>query len=398
MKEVEVLLGKRWILKRKNPEIYFKLRDQYANYQEFFKEKLGYRLIVNNLLIKAEKIPGETQAWMGIQAFEHKIEYVFLCLVLMFLEEKQPEEQFVLEQVTSYIQGNYPPESAIDWTIFSQRKALIRVLRFCADEGIILMNDGDDKDFEGQSVAAVLYENTGASKYFARHFAFDISTCKNHEDFFNNEWQGTDFDRGIIRRHRVYRKLAMNPVVYQSGAEDQDYLYLKNQRSVLAHDFEKYLPTQLHMHKNGAMLMFSESASLEDAFPSRKNISDVALHMNATVLKYFNENEVQRNIDDTWVLSQTMWDQLLEKCILAYGHGWSKAYREDLSFSKIREELLEFMEGFGLIKCERQTSEIRILPATAKLVGAYPDDYLKKRQADKMEAEEAYDDDGSLED
>lgn len=38
----------------------------------------------------------QTENWMGILEFHHKIEYVFFCIVLMFLEEKEAEEQFVL--------------------------------------------------------------------------------------------------------------------------------------------------------------------------------------------------------------------------------------------------------------------------------------------------------------
>ena len=389
MREIELLLDRRWILKQQHPELYFKLRDQFSAYQTFFREKLGYRLVVNPILIKAEKVPGEAQSWMGIQAFEKPFEYVLLCLLLMFLEEKQPEEQFVLEQLTGYIEDNVPAQVGLDWTIFSQRRSLIRVLRFAESEGMILVNDGDEKSFEGTGAAAVLYENTGASKYFARHFNFDLTLCSSHEEVAGSEWKGTEMDRGVIRRHRVYRKLVMNPVVYASGAEDQDYLYLKNQRSVIAGDLEKYLSAQLHLHKNGAMLMLSDHALLEDGFPSRKNISDIALHMASILRAHASAEPITCEPDDSWILSESKWDSLLEACIEGFSHGWSKGYREEITFSKLREELMQFMEDFGMLDRQPKTREIRVLPAAAKMTGQYPPDYVRKLSAGGRAAEAA---------
>lgn len=398
MKEVELLLNQRWVQRRQNPDLYHRLRDQFAQYQEFFKEKLGYRLIVNSLLVKAEKIPGECHPWMGIQSFDSSMDYVILCLLLMFLEEKQPEEQFILEQVTDYVQSNYPREAggaspisgsdapdrtpsvpaaqgAIDWTLFAHRRSLIRVLRFCAEEGMILVNDGDERVFEGNREAAVLYENTGASKYFMRHFTFDIAGLKDTEDFLQMEWQGSDTDRGVMRRHRVYRRLAMSPVVYQTGSEDQDYLYIKNQRSVLANDFEKFLPARLHIHKNGAMLLLEEGATLTDSYPGGGNISDISLHLSTVIRQYIQEQNISFDANDAWTLSQTLWDRLLSDCICLYSNGWNKQYRQQIPFIKLKTELLEYMEGFGLLRQKSRTKEIVILPALFKMMGAYPADY-----------------------
>ena len=58
------------------------------------------------------------------------MEYAFLCILLMFLEDKGREEQFVLSQITEFIQGNYIGEEKIDWTLYRHRKDLIKVLRF----------------------------------------------------------------------------------------------------------------------------------------------------------------------------------------------------------------------------------------------------------------------------
>lgn len=61
---------------------------------------------------------------MGIKEFSEIKEYIFLLIILMFLEDKNKEEQFILSNITEYIENNYPDEK-IDWTIFKNRKSLI---------------------------------------------------------------------------------------------------------------------------------------------------------------------------------------------------------------------------------------------------------------------------------
>ena len=56
MKELEVLLSKRWILKSRDKEMYYKLRDALGELRKFTTEKMGCQIIDNSLLIKMEKI------------------------------------------------------------------------------------------------------------------------------------------------------------------------------------------------------------------------------------------------------------------------------------------------------------------------------------------------------
>ena len=57
MKELEILLNKRWVLKSRDKETYYKLRDALGELRKFTTEKMGCQIIDNSLLIKMEKIP-----------------------------------------------------------------------------------------------------------------------------------------------------------------------------------------------------------------------------------------------------------------------------------------------------------------------------------------------------
>ena len=57
MKELEILLNNRWILKSSEKEIYYKIRDSLGELRKFATDKLGCQIIDNSLLIKMEEDP-----------------------------------------------------------------------------------------------------------------------------------------------------------------------------------------------------------------------------------------------------------------------------------------------------------------------------------------------------
>ena len=71
------------------------------------------------------------------------------------------------------------------------------------DQGIVSITDGADDAFMEDAAGEVLYENTGASRYFMRNFSKDITDYGSPKDFLESDWFAMDEDRGIARRHRV---------------------------------------------------------------------------------------------------------------------------------------------------------------------------------------------------
>ena len=69
MNVFEELMNHRYIIKAKEREKYYHVKDEIGSIKEFVTDKLGYRIISNGTLIKMEKLPGEAQSWMGINEF-----------------------------------------------------------------------------------------------------------------------------------------------------------------------------------------------------------------------------------------------------------------------------------------------------------------------------------------
>ena len=173
MKALEILFNRRWVLKSEDKDLYYQIRDAVGEVRKYTTEKLGCQIIDNSMLVKMEKIPVIPETFMGIQSFTSKEEYVYLCILLMFLEDKDAQEQFVLSQLTEYMTAVMPGEIT-DWTVYTNRRRLIRVLRYVVGQGMVTVTDGTDDLFMDDVSGEVLYENTGASKYFMRNFTKDI--------------------------------------------------------------------------------------------------------------------------------------------------------------------------------------------------------------------------------
>lgn len=367
---LELLLSRRFIIKAKEKELYYRIKDDIPSLRPFLVEKLGYQIIVNPYMIKVEKIPPNPKSWMGIQEFHDKDDYILFCYVLMFLEDKENEEQFVLSSLTEYI-GSQCAELLIDWTNFSQRRSLIRVMKYCEQIGFVLVNDGTEDGFARDIQSEVLYENTGISRYMTRNFMQDISSFQTKKDFQNMEWVDVDEDRGVVRRQRVYRTLLMSPGLIRSENEE-DYLYVKNYRNVIQKDLEQFFDCELQVHRSSAFLILGEDSRLGRRLPEDQAISEMCLLCNGILRERLVKGYTSRSGDENVRISRQQLVECIELTKQKYGEGTIKKYRE-MTTGEFTRELMDYMEELGLI--ELQEEQVWMHPGIGKVIGAFPKDW-----------------------
>ena len=355
-------------------ENYYRIKDKEQELRAFFREKLGYTLIVNPYLIRVVKTPGELQTWMGISAFLTPLDYSFLFLILAFLEDKGAEDQFVLSELTEYIVTFYPGEGPIDWTLYQHRRALVRVLQYARDMGLLHLNDGSEQDFSDNAEAEILYESTGLSRYFLPSFASDITTLREAESFLNQEWGELAEDRGMIRRHRVYRRLLLSPMVYSRGLDDPDFLYIRNYRNTLERDFAHWLKGDLHLHRFGALVILEDRRYSPKAFPEGNNLADIALKLAGLFREKVNKGRWTLDELGTITIIEAEFTAVLQECRTRFASSWYKTYRER-PLDKLASEVLEYMEGWEMVQRDPLLRTVTIFPLAVKLVGGYPDEF-----------------------
>ena len=378
MNELELLLNKRWILKSDDKELYYKVRDSIGNIRKFATEKLGCQVIENSLLVKMEKIPAKPEIYMGIEEFTSKEEYAFLCILLMFLEDKEPEEQFVISQLTEYIASHMPGQS-VDWTLFVSRRRLVKVLRFAVSQGLLKVTDGSDDLFMDEQAGEVLYENTGASRYFMRSFSKDIMDYRKPSDFEESDWFGLNEDRGIARRHRVYKKLLFSVGMFREAGTEEDFEYLKYYGRRLIDDLEQCFDCQVHVHKGSAFFMMGEDCHMGTAFPGNNALSDILLLCCGKIREKISLGVWKVQKDEMIFTDAVEFEQMLKNVKREFGNGFTKSYRE-MPEGEFVKEILETMERWTFIKRIESTHEIVIYPSAGKMTGSYPEDYTGESQ------------------
>lgn len=371
MKPLEVLLSKRWILKNRDKELYYQLKDEIGKSRDFLTEKLGYQAIVTPNLIKLEKIPAYAQNWMGIQEFSDHLEYIFLCMILMFLEERDSGEQFVLSMLTEYIQGNIKEEQ-IDWTIYNYRRHLVKVMKYCVKVGILEIDDGSEDNFMKSDEGEVLYQNTGASRYFMKNFSRDISDYQKQEDFLKEEWIGMNEDRGIIRRQRVYRSLLMSPGIYLNDDTEEDFAYVRHYRGMIQEELDRFFDCELQVYKTSAFLVMGEDSNLGKSFPEENTLSDIVLLWCGLFRQKINDGDIEVPVGEDIVISTQQFVAISEECKRRYGNGWIKTYRE-MTMGEFCNKLKEYMIIMEMIK--EIYDQIMIYPIVGKVEGCYPKDF-----------------------
>lgn len=371
MKPLEILLSKRWILKDREKELYYQLKDEIGKSRDFLTEKLGYQAIITPNLIKLEKIPAYAQNWMGIQDFLDHLEYIFLCMILMFLEDRDAREQFVLSMLTEYIQANIKEEQ-IDWTIYSYRRHLVKVMKYCVKIGILEIDDGSEDSFIKSDEGEVLYQNTGASRYFMKNFSRDISDYQSQEDFLKEEWIGMNEDRGIIRRQRVYRSLLMSPGIYLNDDTEEDFAYVRHYRGMIEEELNRFFDCELQVHKTSAFLIMGEDSNLGRSFPEENTLSDIVLLWCNLFRQKIADGSVEVPAGEDIVILMQQFLMISEECKRQYGSGWIKTYRE-MTMGEFCKKLKEYMIFMEMIM--EKYDQIIVYPIVGKVAGCYPKDF-----------------------
>lgn len=371
MKPLEILLSKRWILKDREKELYYQLKDEIGKSRDFLTEKLGYQAIITPNLIKLEKIPAYAQNWMGIQDFSDHLEYIFLCMILMFLEDRDAGEQFVLSMLTEYIQANIKEEQ-IDWTIYSYRRHLVKVMKYCVKIGILEIDDGSEDSFMKSDEGEVLYQNTGSSRYFMKNFSRDISDYQSQEDFLKEEWIRMNEDRGIIRRQRVYRSLLMSPGIYLNDDTEEDFAYVRHYRGMIEEELNRFFDCELQVHKTSAFLIMGEDSNLGRSFPEENTLSDIVLLWCNLFRQKIADGSIEVPAGEDIVISRQQFLTISEECKRQYGSGWIKTYRE-MTMGEFCKKLKEYMIFMEMIM--EKYDQIIVYPIVGKVAGCYPKDF-----------------------
>ena len=373
MNEVRTLFENFWISKYSEKETYYRVKRDIPNFQKFIREQLGWKLIHTETLLKLEKRPAHAEAFMGITEFTDVRDYCILCVVLMYLEDKDEQEQFLLSELITFVETQLKQYLAVDWTSFTQRKSLVRVLQYMESLQMLQVYEGSSEAFGAEAGQEVLYENTGYSKYFATSFATDISGFISWMDFEKAEFEEFEEDRGSVRTNRVYRQLSLCPSFYWEKNDDTDALYLKNQRQWIAKYLAENLGGHLDIYKNTASLTLEESDCYGTVHPRNAMLPEAVLLICEEIRERVVSEKLKIQEDERIEVTRDYFERLILECRSRWKEGWSKEFRE-MDEKKLVESVLEYMKNWMMIQCRDEM--VSILPTAVRVTGYYPADFM----------------------
>lgn len=371
MNMIEELISRKWILKYEDPVLYYEVKDNMKELNIKMQDKFGFALIVNPYLVKLEKIPGKAEAWMGIQEFVDIKDYRMFCFLLMFLEDKEVEEKFVLSNLTEYIQVQFKDEE-ISWTNFRSRKQVIRVIQYALKQNLLVQMDGNDDTFLKDESGEVLYENTGYSRYFLRNFSRDIMEYTRPQDFWKSEWLDMEEDRGIVRKQRIYRRLLLSCGVYKAndGDKDDDFSYIRNYRKAIEQDFQRMFACQIQVHHSSAFMVLEEECKMGKVFPQNNVMHDLLLMVHHDIRKKVKNAGLKTDENETITMGLQTYINLITKILHKQNKQLPKKYQsENKKPQDLAYDVFALARSLGFV--EQQADNVYIYPIAGKIIGEY---------------------------
>lgn len=350
--EIHALLNNFWILKEDNMELYYSIKRHQEEIRSFIVRNLGSRLIIHDKFIKLEKLPTIPSSNLGIKSFVNESDYVYLCLVLLFLEDKPQGTYFLLANLIDYVKStmiSMEMNTIPDWKIARDRKSFKRAVDYLIEIGTVKVKDESENDFSSDENANALYVSTGLSNYVMRVFNNEIFDYDKETDFIKDEWMYQSDEKGDIRKYKIYRNIIYTPVVFSNSLSESELDYLKKLRGHMKDELINALGYELEVTRNMALVFLYEDDNSKHNFPNNKRISSIVLMVNSKLLEMVSSKKIELNEFEIGYIS---YDELF-KIIIEIKNDKSsylgvglKSLSDDVFFTQITE----YMEEYSFIK------------------------------------------------
>lgn len=344
------LLNRHWITKEEDPELFYAIRDQYTELRDWFTEYTGFSLILTRTMVKLDKAPVAAAPWMGFQEFRESRDYVLFAYSLWFLESKTELDQFVLTDIVEQVSEQLVMSGLeMNWENYQHRLSMVRALKKLRQLGVLRHIDGEETDWAHDNrTKNVLYECSPSARYVLRHFPRELRTYDQLDD--HNEliiYPETADGELRRRRHRVYRRLLLEPAVADKEWCTEELYYVQTQRRTLIDQLQFMFNLEGSRYREGLFFFYPELSGDCELFPTAAGISDLVLLFAGEIRRRLGDGDWYVTEQGTVELTQTDIEALLYRLEQKYKEYWSKQHR-DMKLSELAAALTAHMEEWNL--------------------------------------------------
>ncbi|WP_308637329.1 TIGR02678 family protein [Paenibacillus silvisoli] len=371
---MHALLNRPWITKEEDPDIYFTIKDHYEELRGWFLDKAGFALIMTRTLAKLDKTPVKAFPWMGFAEFREKQDYIFFTYGLWYLEGKTEFDQFLLSDIVEEVREQMVSAGLdADWRNYYHRLSMTRVLKKLRALGVLHSVDGDETSWAQDAGKNVLYECSPSSRYVLRRFPRDLTECTRLEELEDPmPYADTQDGQSMRRRHRVYRRLLLEPVVADQAWDEEDLQYVLWQRRAIIDQLEKTFGWIGRRYREGLLFFHPELTSESELFPTLSAGSDLAMLLAGELRKQLSETGskgVYTEDDGTIRVTKAEMETMLYRLQQKHKEYWSKELRESAS-QDLAELCMAHLAEWGLGQWEGE-SVFLVSPVLARWNAEY---------------------------
>ncbi|MEE8524308.1 MAG: TIGR02678 family protein [Thermoanaerobaculia bacterium] len=356
-----------------SPEDLALVRRHAEELKKWFRELLGYRLVVDHEMARLHKrrppdVPPTGRREDDVRPaltrtgrpFDRR-RYSLLCLVLAALESL--ELQTVLSALAIEVQGlaaDADGVAPLDLEQFSERQGFVDAVRFLVDLGILKLADGDDTAFV-RGTGDALYDVDSRRLTQMLSAAVPPSLAAGPEELAEDLYAPTEDGANRRIRHRLMRRLVEQPVLYVDELDEDERAYLNWQRSYLVRQVEEWTGLQVEVRREGLAAIDPHAGrvdgSLSDvAFPGTSHAAHAALLIADELARRSRGGEPGAAVPRSELLELAA--ELLRR------HAWRVAYREDPSGAELLDDALDVLARLALVR--RRPEGVEPLAAVAR--------------------------------
>lgn len=138
------------------------------------------------------------------------------------------------------------------------------------------------EDFAADAEHDVLFERTPYVSYFIRNFK-DLFAWNNYDDF--QAFLANENDEYIDGKHRFYRRLFLEPIVYHHEMTEDEQDYVKRFYHKIESNIEKYTGYEFERYKHNSVLRKTMMVSGETLHPAENMLTNLILRFAGFILE-----------------------------------------------------------------------------------------------------------------
>jgi len=231
------LLRRPLTLAQDEPEVFAAIVRHRGWLADWLAEQPGWKLVVSPAggFARLHKVPAEADATRparlsGRPPFDGR-RYVLFCLLLAALDESAA--QTTVKRLAALVEHQSRGEdgvAAFDPNVFAERRAFVDALRFLVELGVLGVRDGDADRWAQDEGGDALYDVD--ERVLGQLVAAPVppALAGDPAGLRREEYAETEEGERARARHRVFRRLLDEPVVYYEDLPAREYEWLDHSR------------------------------------------------------------------------------------------------------------------------------------------------------------------------